>query len=78
MFQFCGFGEAFGFDGCGDGGPEAERFVGQLGREGGNYFGGGEEGFEVEEEGGVLLGRLLVGIFRFCSMGDGTLDPAGV
>ena len=54
LFQFCGFGETFGFYGGGDGGPEAEGFVGELGCERGDYFGGGEEGFEVDEEGGVL------------------------
>ena len=39
-------------------GPQKRRdSLEQLGGEGGDYFGGGEEGFEVEEEGGVLLGR---------------------
>lgn len=60
LFQFCGFGEAFGFDGCSDGGPEAEGFVGELGGERGDYFGGGEEGFEIDEEGGVLRRREVV------------------
>ena len=30
-----------------------------MGGERGDYFGGGEEGFEVEEEGGVLLDEMV-------------------
>lgn len=54
LFEFRGFGVASFFDGGGHGGPEALGFVGELVGERGDDFGEGEEGAEVDEEGGVL------------------------
>lgn len=57
MLYSCGLVVLFGEDGGSDGGPEAAGFVGELGGFRGYDFGGGVEGFEVDEGEGVLLGE---------------------
>jgi len=61
LFQARGVGEALLFYGGGDGGPEAGGLVGELGVEWGDGFGEGEEGGEIDEEGLVLRGVLVLG-----------------